>query len=276
MTPLLGPVHPPAVHLMSWNIGRRTSPFAVRPAQWWRHRAHRVQARLRAERPTVLGVQEAMPDQTELLLDALGPHYRAVGRGRSAEGTGEGCPVVYDARRLRLRAWSQQWLSERPLLPGSTAWGAPVPRIMVSAAFTDTVTRARFTVINTHLDAFSARARLEGARLVRDAVGRVRPGSGPVLVLGDLNAPRHSPPLSVLLGAGTLGDSWSAARRRVGPEWDTYVRGRRPRQSGRRVDWILSTPDVEVLRAGVDPRRVDGRWPSDHLAVHAVVAIPTS
>ncbi len=268
VAPLIGPVDPPDLHVMSYNIRRRFTGPRVRPADRWRRRRPLLEELLRAEQPTLLGVQEAMPDQATTVRDALGERYRFVGHGREANGQGEGCPLFFDGGRLELLDWRQRALSDRPQVPGSKSWGSALPRILVTATFRDRGTDLRFVALNTHLDVFSARARVAGARQIRELV---EDQNLPTIVMGDFNARPGSAPLLELLGGDDLVDAWDGAAERETPEWDTYAGYRRPHVRRGRIDWIAVTPDVQVTRAAIDARRLDGGWASDHLPVHAVV-----
>ncbi len=268
--PLVGRVEEPAVHVMSWNIRRRETRLS-REAHRWDHRAPRVRQLLKVERPTVLCVQEALPDQARFVRDSLGDTYRFVGHGRQAEGRGEGCPVFYDSARLEVVGWQQTALSDTPARQGSTSWGNLIPRIRVSVTFRDKATSRQFRVINTHLDHLSSRSRRSSAQAIRRDV---EASTLPTLVVGDLNASAGSVPLTVLLAGGILADSWHRARARASRAWGTFPNYRAPRQGGRKIDWILAAPSIEVLSAAINPwRRADG-WASDHLPVQAVIVPP--
>ncbi len=43
-----------------------------------------------------------------------------------------------------------------------------------------------------------------------------------------------------------------------------------------RIDWILTTPDIVTSYAAVDTSEQDGRFPSDHLPVRAVLRLPAA
>lgn len=268
---LIGPVTAPALHVMSWNIRRRVRHIVPRPVDRWDRRAPRVEELLRAERPTLLGVQEALPDQARLVSDALGGHYRRIGRGRRADGGGESCPLYYDVERLELLDWQQAALSNQPTRPGSTSWGNIIPRIMVSAAFVDRATSRRFLAVNTHLDHLSAQSRLHSARAIRHLVSVT---DLPAVVTGDLNAEATSGPLRELLANGTLADAWDVAQTHDSEEWGTLSHYKKPRRSGKRIDWILASTAFRVERAAINPQRHAGGWGSDHLPVQAVLVLP--
>lgn len=271
MRALIAPVDEPALHVMSWNVRRSSASLTLRSTNRWPRRAPRIRALLQLERPALLGAQEVLPGQLPFLQESLGDGYRVLGSGRSADGGDEACPILYDERRLDLQSWRQLALSDRPAQPGSMGWGNVLPRVVVSAVFTDRVTGHPFHAVTTHLDAFSRRARLRSAR----AIGQLVAGTAlPALVLGDLNDDADSATLRELRAGGCLRDTWQTAQQRVGEDWGTFANYRRPRCGGRRLDWILASPNIRVRRAGIDPRRVQDGWPSDHLPVHAVVELP--
>ncbi|MGZ0712806.1 endonuclease/exonuclease/phosphatase family protein (plasmid) [Coraliomargarita sp. W4R53] len=239
-----------------------------RRADRWAHRAGSVRALLRAETPTILGVQEALSAQTQFVLSALGDRYRVIGVGRSASGRGEGCPLFYDADRLELLSWEQLALSDRPNKPGSVSWGNVIPRIMVTASFRDRDTAASLFVVNTHLDHLSRRSRMRSVRAVRR---KILEEGGPAVVMGDLNAGQNSAAVRELVANGALVDTWTAAQTRLSADWETYANYRSPRHDGKRIDLIAATAGITVRAAAINPRRYGGVWGSDHLPIHAIV-----
>lgn len=256
---------------MSWNIRRRVRHIIPGAADLWENRAPALRALLRAERPTLLGVQEALPDQVRFVGDSLAAGYRCVGQGRAADGGEEGCPIFYDAERLELLHWKQLALSNQPTLAGSTSWGNFLPRILVSATFRDRVTLRRFQALNTHLDHLSARSRRLSAQAIRYVVSTA---AMPTLLTGDMNDGARSAPLGELLIDGLLADTWDMAKRHDSEPWGTFANYKAPRRGGSRLDWILASPDFQVDRAAINTRRPAGTWASDHLPVQAVLVLP--
>jgi len=271
-TPMMAATAPPELHVMTYNIRRRMSHLGKRSPDLWSRRRHLMSALLLSERPALLGTQEAMPDQAHFLLEALGADYRRVGRGRGPRGGGEGCPVFFDATRLHLEEWSQSALSSTPAVRGSRSWGNLVPRVVVSAVFTDLATGIRFTALNTHFDHLSARSRRASAQMV----GALAAASAmPVVVMGDANTGVDSPPFRALTAHGRLVDAWTAAGERLTPEWKTYSGYRTPRL-GRRIDWMAVSPGVEVVSIGINAVRFDGAAASDHEPVQALLRMPAT
>lgn len=270
--PLIGPAAAPDLHVMTFNV-RRPMVGPQRAADRWTRRRGLVTALLAAERPTLLGTQETVPEQAATIRDALGPAYRFVGRGHGPHQRGEGCPIFFDSERLQLLDWFQTALSDTADVPGSTSWGNRVPRILVTASFLDLRTSARFVAVNTHLDHLSANSRVRSAEEIRSqAAAR----SLPSIVTGDFNAGVRSPAYRALFEGDVLADAWAAASVRSTVESGTFGGYRAPRPGGRRIDWIAVSPGVQVEQAAINARAVDGRWPSDHVPVQAVVRVPTS
>lgn len=266
--PVVGPVARTDLHVMSWNIRRRARGLQLRSADRWTTRAPHLQALLEAERPTLLGVQEALADQAFFARTALGENYAVVGRGRGSRGGGEGNPILYDAERLELIDWHQAALSTTPNKPGSRSWGSVYPRIMVHATFADQVEGSRFVHINTHLDHLSPYARLMAARVIHRVVEAT---TVPIVLTGDLNADAASKPLATLRAGDSLTDTWPAAEQRLTEEWDTCANYKPPKATGRRIDWILASSSFRVASAAVNAGRYAGGWASDHLPVQAVL-----
>ncbi|SIN68809.1 endonuclease/exonuclease/phosphatase family protein [Agromyces cerinus] len=269
---LIGPVSAPDVHVMTFNVRRRTTALPGSPDRW-DARAPLVRRLLRAEQPTLLGVQEALADQVDAVAGALGPRYRRVGRGRSATGGDEHCAIFYDADRLDLTGWRQRALSATPDAPGSRSFGNLTRRIVVSAEFTDTATGARLLAFNTHLDHLSWRSRIASATMILDLVQRAESAEpdAAVVVTGDVNAGPESAVHRRLTADGGLRDAWDAASERLTPPWGTFSNYRAPRRGGRRIDLILVGARVDVRSAAVNAARFDGRAASDHEPMQAVL-----
>lgn len=264
--------YPPAtLHVMTWNIRRLIPGQLTRRADRWTTRAPLIREALSELRPTILGVQEALPEQTAFLQQVLGPSHRFVGRGRGRHHAGEATPIFYDTTQLELLGWEQQALSDTPETPGSVSWGNIFPRAFVAATFRHRATGNRFVVINTHLDPLSRRSRLRSARAIRD---HIRSTQLPAVVTGDVNAHQRSATFQAFTSTNVLTDTWATAAGHLTAEWGTFPNYRDPTPGGKRIDWILSTRDWQVHRAGINARQYAGAWASDHLSVHALLIPP--
>ena len=262
---------PSTIHVMTWNIRRRVPSPVTRRADRWTIRAPLIHQALSDLQPTILGVQEALPEQADFLHRALGPSHRSVGRGRGRHHSGEATPIFYDTTRVELLSWDQQALSDTPEVPGSVSWGNIFPRAFVAATFLHLDTDTRFLVINTHLDHLSRRSRLRSARAIRDHIHSARL---PAVVTGDFNAHQDSATFQAFTSGNALADTWSTAAGHLTAEWGTFPNYRSLKPGGKRIDWILGTPEWQVHRAGINARQYAGAWASDHLSVHALMIPP--
>lgn len=263
-----------ALHVMSYNI--RYDRQATQPGEtdYWPERIAPLQHLISLERPSVLGIQEALYHQLSAVEGVLPPRFRMIGHGREGGSRGEYSAIFYDARRLRLLEWDQFWLSETPRCMGSITWGNGVARIVTWGRFFDTVSRQKILVVNTHLDHDSDEAKLRSAHAIMDLV-RVFQPQLPTILTGDFNASAgSSSTYSAFLDSGLFKDTWTIAGEHRTPAYGTTPRYGEPVEGGRRIDWILSSPDIRVLKAAINTTRLDGRYPSDHAAVQALVSLP--
>ena len=265
---LIGPVVAPDLHVMTYNIRRRLPHLNPRSPDRWVHRQPLLRRLLTVEQPALLGVQEALFDQAGFVRHALGEHYRSIGYGREANKGGEGCPIFYDSRRLRVLGWQQAALSDTPEVPGSTSWGNRVPRLVIGATFRDLATGTEFQAVNTHLDHRSRTSRLRSA----DELRRIVSASPlPTIMTGDFNTDADTDPYDALTDHGLLLDTWDTTEERLTEVWETFLNYRPPRHQNKRIDWILVSPGITVRTAAINVTRYEGGWPSDHAAVQAVV-----
>lgn len=279
---------PGELRVMTFNIRYGTAPDGENA---WEKRRELLVETIRAFQPDLLGTQECLAGQAEFLRGAL-PGYGCVGVGRDdGKLAGEMCAVFYREDRLQLAAEGHFWLSETPEIAGSRGWDAALPRIVSWARLRDRADTLRTLVcFDTHFDHVGEAARLASAKLLRARAQAVA-GGAPVIILGDFNAPADTDrpgPYTALLGqadeaeeAGEAGEAGESLALR-----DVYRQLHAPRpgegtfhgftggRDGERIDWILATPDWTPLAAAIDHGGRDGRWPSDHFPVTAVLRWP--
>ena len=266
--PFIGPTAPPDLHVMTYNIRRRMTRLPPRSKDAWSRRKHLLGPLLATELPALLGVQEALLDQSRFVGESLGAGYARIGYGRNANRDGEACPIFYDTERVELVGWRQFALSGTPLVPGSRSWGNRVPRLVVQAEFRDLATGIPFRSFNTHFDHQSPHARLQSAKMLTRLIAL---GEGPVIVTGDANADVGSAPYRELTHNAGLVDAWLMPERRLSDDYTTFSNYRAPTVGGKRIDWLLVGGGIEVRAMGINAVRFDGAAPSDHEPVQAVL-----
>lgn len=242
----------------------------------WPHRRDLVLRVIHEFDPTVLGIQEGLRFQLDEI-EAEFPRFGEVGVGRD-DGieAGEYSAILYDERRLVLLDSGTFWLSDTPEVVASTSWGNGITRIVTWARFQDLLAGTTFYLFNTHWDHESQTSRERSAELLLDRIG-VRAVADPVLVMGDFNAGEDNPAFRRLLAVDSASTEPSAhlaeAFRTLHPD-STNVgtfNGFIGERAGDKIDAILVSPDWKVLDANIVRANENGRYPSDHFPVTALV-----
>jgi endonuclease/exonuclease/phosphatase family metal-dependent hydrolase len=267
------------LRVMSFNIRYGT---AADGRHSWEDRRGLVLEVIKEFDPDVLGTQECLKFQADFLEEHL-TEYGLVGAGRDdGADAGEMCAVLYRADRFEKLDHGHFWLSETPDSVGSRGWDAALPRMATWVklrAKGDTL--GAFLVVNTHFDHAGPEARFESARLLCARTHALRDGL-PAIVMGDFNSPADStagrPYVELLTGVGdsarALVDAYRATHPVPEPNEGTF-NAFRGLIDGARIDWILVTPDIEVLEGDIERRHERWRYPSDHFPVSAVLKLPS-
>jgi endonuclease/exonuclease/phosphatase family metal-dependent hydrolase len=264
------------LRVMSFNI--RCSP-SLDGQNSWEFRKDAVVNTIRGFNPDLLGVQEATPVQVDFLRPALtGYGFVGVGRDDGKRG-GEFSAIFFREDRFEKLDEGFFWLSETPHLPGSVGWDAAITRVVSWVWLSPKDGKGYdFHYFNTHFDHMGRRARPESARLLRrriDGLGR----AAAIIVTGDFNLDAGSEPYRALVngdaskGSGPpLLDTYRVLHPERGDNEGTF-HSFTGKTNAARIDWILCSPRFTVTEAAIDTAQKDGRYPSDHFPVTAVVRL---
>jgi endonuclease/exonuclease/phosphatase family metal-dependent hydrolase len=236
----------------------------------WEIRQDTLVRTIRLKNPDLFGTQELFYIQGEYIVSNL-PEYEWFGNSRRGNREDEHMGVFYKRSKLRLIEAGNFWLSDTPEVAGSQAWGATLPRMVTWGLFEIRESGRRFYLYNTHFQhtAQGSQARLNSAKLIAERISKL-PQDIPLIVTGDFNsAAPDSEPYKIL--AGSLTDSWSAATHKSGPEGT--MSGFRGGTGGRRIDWILYRGPFTALSTEIVTYNEDGRYPSDHYPVLAILEL---
>lgn len=226
----------------------------------WGQRRHMVVDVIRKYAPAILGTQEGTPRQLEYLQDRL-PQYRMYTPQRTWDETCQYPTLFYRTDRLNALAGGEFWLSLTPRIHRSKDWDSAFPRMMSYALLREEETSRTFWAVVTHLDHLGSQARLEQTRML---VEWLKERSEPRLLMGDFNDRPGSPLHALLTNPETqLEDSWYALGKEENEHSMTHHNfGGTPGKF--RMDWILTSPELEVLDAFIVRDHEAGRYPSDH------------
>lgn len=262
---------PVSMNAMTWNICYN-NPGDGENA--WPHRKDWVAEIIRREQVDVIGLQEVLKGQLDDLTERL-PEMEAYGVGRDDGKTkGEYAPILYRRDRFELLEKSTFWLSKTPDMPGSKDWDAALPRIASWVKLKDKQTGKVFYFMNTHFDHRGAEARKQSAAMLVSKL-KAQFRDHPVILTGDFNTLPGSDPNVTLVsppkerGPGFQDSKSISTSDPSGP--DSTWCGFEAVVPGRRIDFIFVTRGVTVSSHRTLTDQKEGRFPSDHLPVKAVV-----
>jgi endonuclease/exonuclease/phosphatase family metal-dependent hydrolase len=266
-----------SLRVMSFNIRYGT---AADGANHWDKRKDFLMETIQRFDPDLLGTQETLEFQRVFLATGL-PGHEDLGVGRE-DGVkkGEMAALFYRRSRFEKLEGGHFWLSTTPETAGSKSWDSSLPRMVTWVKLRETQRKEApaLLFLNTHFDHLGAQARLESAKLLRQRLTTLGAGCR-VVVTGDFNAGETSDPYRALFGetAGApspIYDTYRAAYPTpVGDE--STSNDFTPKVKGRaRIDWIGASRGWKTLSAAIDRVAREGRTPSDHFPVTAVLAWP--
>ncbi|MFK7767810.1 MAG: endonuclease/exonuclease/phosphatase family protein [Mariniblastus sp.] len=259
------------IRAMSFNI---RLGVAKDGANHWDKRKEIVAKTILKFDADLVGTQETWDFQAEYLAKALSAHTY-VGRSRQSDGKGEQCGIFFRKSRFDKLTEGHFWLSKTPDQPGSKSWDSSLPRMATWLKLWDRENRQSVFIINTHFDHRGKTARSEGSKLIRKFVNSL-PTSSHVIVTGDFNAPENSSPYRSLFAEldgnqSPLLDTYRKIRPIASNEEGTFS-AFNGKKTGSRIDWVGCSRNFQIESAEIDRSSFDGRFPSDHYPVTAVLS----
>lgn len=242
----------------------------------WPNRASMVCRFLTEEKPDLLGMQEVLVDQFNVLDSILSEDYASVGVGRSdGAKKGEMNPVFYRKERFNMIRTITFWLSQTPDVPGSISWGSSLPRIVTWIELIDKEDHQRFYFFNTHFAHNSDSARIMSSRFLMRAVDTITNGL-PFIVTGDFNMLPTSTGYSILTGPydnlPLMKDSFIISENRpYGPAFT--FNGFSDEPGSGRIDYVFVRSGMRVSDHHTTVKMEKGIYISDHWPVTTTVNI---
>lgn len=235
----------------------------------WSFRKGLVARTVLDEAPDLLGTQECTKAQLAFLVENLKGYRPCTPQRVPDDDPGVQMPTIfYKVQHWVPRERGEFWLSDTPGVYRSKSWGAAFPRLLTYAKFYHLPGGVSLWFANTHLDHVSAEARRKAACMIKDWVMAKRL---PVVLVGDFNEGPGGDVQAILTrGRRGLKDAWSPLRYLEGDSTPT-VHHFTGIGEGERIDWILMSPELEVLEAHLVTRS-DG-LPSDHFPCVATLRL---
>lgn len=260
--------------VMSFNIRYGTAKDGE---NHWSKRKDFLIETIEAFGPDLLGTQETLLDQRDFIASKLSG-YDSFGVGRDdGKETGEMAALFYRTTRFEKVAGGHFWLSQNPDTVGSKGWDAALPRIATWVKLRDRVNdQAKpLLFLNSHFDHQGQQARKESAKLIRKKILELGADCD-IVITGDFNAGADSDVYRALFAdeaekASPVVDTFAVADPKPVGDQGTFSGFKSTATSGPRIDWIGCSRGFHVQAAAIDRTERDGRTPSDHFPVTAIL-----
>lgn len=235
----------------------------------WPHRKEAAARVITESGADIVGTQEGKPEMV-IDLERLLPDYLWVGEGRQGGSTDEHCAIFYRRDRFEAVDSGNFGLSERPALLGHMSWDTACPRMCtwVRLRRTDGGGAGDLLVFNTHLDHISEEARTKGMSLIIERMRIAERSAVAAVLTGDFNCTPDSETVGLLQRAG-LRSAYEASK--GGTAVGRTFHGFEGEENGEPIDYIYIMGDASVESVRVDRALYDGRYPSDHYPVTAII-----
>lgn len=264
--------------VMSCNV--RVSSLAEDDAigQGWQTRREVCLEVILGQKPDIVCMQEVIPQSYAWFVQKMKGYASYGFAGPDMDKYPEGYHgiaknvIFYSASRYELVAAGCYWLSETPLIAGSTSWGSARPRQCNWVRLRDKRTGREFRVVDLHLDHKANAAKEAQIGLVLDECAQYA-DDFPQLLAGDFNADRTERPVQ---SVGERG--WTELYEAVHGPAEAGItfhafKGDARRSKRGRIDFFFGR-NVTPQGAWLVKENRNGLWPSDHYFLAADVLIP--
>lgn len=235
----------------------------------WIDRAPVVAALIRFHDFDVLGTQEGLKNQLDDLSKSL-PAYDRCGKGRDdGKDKGEFSAIFFKKEKFTLLKKGDFWLSETPDT-ASMGWdGKCCKRICSWIYLQEKKSGRKFYFFNAHFDHEGIIARKESSKLVLKKIREIA-GREAAFFTGDLNGDQFSEWYQTLANSGTLKDAFQEVDYPYAVSGSFNGFGSTKNSMGI-IDHIFGASQFHFLKWGILTDTYQGKFPSDHYPVMAVV-----
>jgi endonuclease/exonuclease/phosphatase family metal-dependent hydrolase len=225
---------------------------------------------MKQEQPDIIGTQELLPTMISDLAKRL-PNYDWFGKPRRSND--EHSAIFFRKDLVQVINNGTFWLSETPLIEGSTSWNSSLPRICTWGEFHCLDYPYKFRVFNTHLDHMSKEARLKGVMGIKQYMDTLnREEHLPLVLMGDFNAYPNSEEVRFWQDDNHFTSVYSTMDRdeTLRKTFHDFEGG----YQGEPIDYIFVSKTIQIKSGSILDSKVDNMYPSDHYPVCARINIP--
>ncbi len=230
------------------------------------NRKERLAQLLQAEKPAILGVQEALHHQVEFL-ETHFPSYHRVGVGRDdGERGGEYVAIFFNKKIFQLLDSGHFWLSETPEKP-SKGWDGRCCNRITSWVQLQHKNHV-FFVFNTHFDHEGKEAQQQSAVLILQKIKEITGKSeAEVIVMGDFNITPDNE--GIITMKKELEDTYQPYKN---VPKGTFTGFKLDKTPNARIDYIFISNGLKSEKFQIIDKKINGLYPSDHFPVKTRVS----
>jgi endonuclease/exonuclease/phosphatase family metal-dependent hydrolase len=215
-------------------------------------------------RADFMAFQEVNDFQARFLADLL-PDYGVVGQRTPAPPFWQNNLIFY-LKDWECEKFKHFFLSPTPHIP-SRFRGSRWPRQCSMGLFKNQ--ERKLICLATHFD-FDAEVQAHSAQVILKQVSEF-PAHVPAVLMGDFNAPPSAPCYEVFTREHPDNQEIPAFKNAFSPPFPPTHHGFSGARIGDHIDWILFRGRLKPEKTGVMNEKIQGRYPSDHFPVYAVL-----
>jgi len=254
------------IRVMSFNIRYGTANDGENS---WKFRNENVMETIKKFKPDIIGLQEALSFQIDEIKKNF-PNMELAGVGRDdGKQSGEYSCILYNKTKYNVDTTETFWFSETPGVPGSKHWGNNITRICTWAKFIVIKSKKQFFFYNLHIDHESQPSREKSTALLVKKIDSQKEFL-PVIVTGDFNCSEENPAIQNVLKSG-LADSYRIKHAKS--ETEGTFNSFKGEMNGDKIDFIFISKEIKVKSAEIVRDSYNGKFPSDHFPVTAVLIL---
>ncbi|PCJ59979.1 MAG: endonuclease [Planctomycetota bacterium] len=237
----------------------------------WEHRKEFCAELIRSQKPDIICFQEMQLNQFEYLSLAF-PAFQHYGMCDEPIGRDPRNAIFYLKDNYKSVSSGGYWLSETPHIPGTKSWNSNCVRIANWVVLEELASGKEIRVVNTHLDHIGQEARENQARIIsEDALAY--PEEYPQVLTGDMNCDTTNKTIDNFKVGGWV-DTYGVVHGNEAPGFTFHkFEGSDHQPELDKMDWIFTKGDVKTIDAVILKDSNDGRYPSDHYFVSAVIEL---
>jgi endonuclease/exonuclease/phosphatase family metal-dependent hydrolase len=262
---ILGSANAQTINVATYNI-RFDNPNDH--GNLWKDRAPHLVNQILFHQMDLVGTQEGLYNQLEVIKSGTGFPYIGVGRDKGGK-EGEYSAIFYNPNKFKLLKEDTFWLSETPNNP-SKGWDAALNRICTWGKF-ESIEGDIFYIFNIHYDHIGQQAREKSSELILKQIQQINKEKLPVILVGDFNVTPDNTAYKLILNESDFKDSRTISKGKpIGPQgtFNAFDWNKLPEDI---IDHIFVSSKIEVLRHAILTDNYGLKYPSDHFPVFAEI-----